>query len=129
MGLNTEKVTIRLTPDQVEDIDSIILSHDIKSRSQVIRLALENFISENIKDPTSQKVVIHLPSNTVNRLLDFVSTGDVLNVENAIHLSLDRFLTSMEDFYLSKWKQLKVARFDYQNELAEKKAVNDMYNK
>ena len=129
MGLNSEKITIRLTPDQVEDIDSIMLKHDNRSRSQVIRMALENFISENLIDASSQKVVVHLPNNTINRLMDCVASGDALSLENAIHLSVDRFLNSIEEFYLSRWKQLDFARFDYQKNRAQNRAVKDSFNK
>ena len=129
MAANTEKVTFRLTPDQVENLDSIMLDRDIQSRSHVIRMAIESFISENLIDAAAQKVVVHLPTNTVNRLVDCVSAGDVLNIENAIQMSVDHYLTSIEDYYLIKRKQLSEARMDYRKEISTKLAANEAIKK
>jgi predicted DNA-binding protein len=119
LGANTEKITIRLTPDQVENIDSIMLNRDIKSRSKVIRMAIENFISENL-DSNAQKVTVPLPNMTMNRLIDCVTAGDVLNVESAIQISIDRYLTSISDYYLQDRILLQTARSEEQKVRAER---------
>ena len=129
MAANTEKITIRLTPDQVENLDSIMLDRDINSRSQVIRMAIENFISENLKDVTAQKIIIRLPNNTVNRLIDCISAGDILSIENGIQISIDRYINSVEDYYLTKREQLSSARLKYQKEVAEKLSANEVLKK
>lgn len=129
MAANSQKITIRLTPDQVENLDSIMLDRDIDSRSQVIRMAIENFISENLKDVTSQKVVLHLPNNTVNRLIDCISSGDILSFESGIQIAVDRHLSSIEDYYLIKRDQLSTARRKYQKEVAERLAANQTLKK
>ena len=125
MGANSEKITIRLTPDQVENIDTIMLGHDVRSRSKVIRMAIENFISENIKDSASQKVVLHLPNNVVSRLEDCVSAGDVANIESAIQISIDRYLTSIKDYYLSERRLLTSARMEEHKKQAERLAARE----
>ena len=119
MGANSEKITIRLTPDQVENIDSIMLNRDITSRSKVIRMAIENFISENLSDISSQKVVIHLANGVVNRLLDGVSAGDILNLESGIQIAIDRYLNSVEDYHLIKREQLQRARMEQRKRFEE----------
>ena len=120
MGANTEKITIRLTPDQVENIDSIMLNRDIKSRSKVIRMAIENFISENLVDLHSQKVFLNLPNMTINRLIDCVTNGDALSVENAILISIDRYLNSITDYYLRDRFQIEAARAEERKVRAQK---------
>lgn len=125
MGANTEKITIRLTPDQVENIDSIMLNQNINSRSQIIRMALENYISENLIDTSSQKVITHLPNNTINRLIDCISAGDLISIENAIQMSIETHLSSIEDYHLTKRKALKEARLEYQNEQANRLKANE----
>ena len=129
LAANSEKITIRLTPDQVESLDSIMLDRDIDSRSQVIRMAIESFISENLKDVSSQKVVLHLPNNTVNRLIDCISSGDILSIESGIQIAVDRHISSIEDYYLTKREQLSAARSRFQKEVAERLAANQTLKK
>lgn len=125
MGANSEKITIRLTPDQVENIDSIMLNRDIRSRSKVIRMAIENFISENLIDLTSQKQIIHLPNTVINRLEDCISSGDVLNIETAIQIAIDRYLAQISDYYLKQRIELRNARLDEQKKRASRLSAND----
>ncbi len=126
LGANSEKITIRLTPDQVENIDTIMLNRDIKSRSKVIRMAIENFISENLTDVNSQKLIVHLPNLTVNRLIDCVTAGDSSSVEAAIQISVDRFLNSITDYYIRDKKLLDIARKEEQKLRAERREVNKL---
>jgi predicted DNA-binding protein len=125
LGANSEKITIRLTPDQVENIDTIMLNRDIKSRSKVIRMAIENYISENLTDVTSQKVMVHLPNTTFDRLVDCVSAGDVLNIDSAVQISIDRYLESITSYYLKQRGDLKRARLDEQKKRAARLAANN----
>ena len=120
MGANTEKITIRLTPDQVENIDTIMLNRDIRSRSKVIRMAIENFITENLKDTHTHKFGLHLPNLTFNRLIDCVTAGEAVSVESAIQISIDRYLSSITDYYLHDRKLIELARRDEQKVRAEK---------
>ena len=94
-----------------------MLQQDINSRSQVIRVAIENFISENIEETASKKIIIRLPNNTILKLLDAISAGDVLNIPTAVQIALDRLLSSIEEGYLTKRKQLFDARMKTQKEL------------
>jgi Arc/MetJ-type ribon-helix-helix transcriptional regulator len=121
----TEKISIRLKPDQIDHLDQIMVQKDIKSRSQIIRTAIESFISENLEELASKKLVIRLPNGTINKLLDCMNVGDILNFNSAIQIALDRYLTSIEEDYLVKNKQLSEARFNRQKELANKLAGNE----
>ena len=94
-----------------------MLQQDINSRSQVIRVAIENFISENIEETASKKIILRLPNNTILKLLDAISAGDVLNIPTAVQIALDRLLNSIEEGYLTKRKQLFDARMKSQKEL------------
>jgi hypothetical protein len=84
-----------------------MLQQDINSRSQVIRVAIENFISENIEETASKKILIRLPNNTILKLLDAISAGDVLNIPTAVQIALDRLLNSIEEEYLKTQKELQ----------------------
>ena len=94
-----------------------MLQQDINSRSQVIRIAIENFISENIEEMTSKKIILRLPNSTILKLLDAISAGDVLNIPSAVQIALDRLLTSIEENYLTKREMLFDARIKTQKEL------------
>ncbi len=125
----SEKITVRLKPDQLEKLDTIMLQKDLNSRSQVIRIAIENFLSENLEELSSKKIVVRLPNNTVNKLMECVSAGDVLNIPSAVQIGLDRYLTSIEDYYLLKRKQLLDARLEYQKEVENEMSANENLKK
>ena len=125
MEINTEKISIRLKPEQLDNLDTIMLQKDIRSRSQLIRSAIESFISDNLEEIASKKLVVRLPNSTVNKLLDCMNAGDILNFGSAIQIALDRYLSSIEEDYLVKSKQLSEARFNRQKELANKLAGNE----
>jgi len=125
----SEKITVRLKPDQLEKLDTLMLQKDLNSRSQVIRIAIENFLSENLEDLASKKLVVRLPNNTVNKLMECISAGDVLDIPSAVQIGLDRYLSSIEDYYLLKRKQLLDARLEYQKELANKLSTNENLKK
>lgn len=125
----SEKITVRLKPDQLEKLDTIMLQKDLNSRSQVIRIAIENFLSENLEELSSKKVVVRLPNNTVNKLMECISAGDVLNIPSAVQIGLDRYLTSIEDYYLLKRKQLIDARLEYQKEVENEMSANENLKK
>ncbi|WP_455392531.1 hypothetical protein, partial [[Eubacterium] cellulosolvens] len=72
-----------------------MLQKDINSRSLVIRIAIENFISENLEELSSKKIVVRLSNNTVNKLMESISAGDVLNIPSAVQIALDRYLNSI----------------------------------
>jgi hypothetical protein len=82
-------------------------------------MAIENFISENL-DSHAQKISVPLPNMTFNRLIDCVTAGDVLSVESAIQISIDRYLNSISDYYLQDRTLLQAARSDEQKVRAER---------
>ena len=83
---------------------------------------LDLYVPENTPDT-------HLPNNTVNRLIECVSAGDVLNLESAIQMSVDNYLTSIEDYYLTKRKQLNEARMEYRKDISNKLAASEAMKK
>ena len=74
----SEKITVRLKPDQLEKLDTLMLQKDLNSRSQVIRIAIENFLSENLEDLASKKLVVRLPNNTVNKCMLYNQKENIL---------------------------------------------------
>lgn len=102
-----------------------MLHQDFKNRSSMFRLAIENFISENLEEPLSKKLVVSLPNNTVNKLLDCISGGDVINIPSAVQIALDRYLNSIDDYYLTKRKQVLESRAEYQKEFANRLSTED----
>ena len=102
-----------------------MLRQDLTSRSSVIRLAIENFISENIEELASKKLVVRLPNNIVNRLVEFINSGDVLNLSSAVQIALVKYLESLENYYITKRQQLMNSRLQFQKEIANNLSSNN----
>lgn len=124
MGALKVKVTVRLTPNQVDFIDAFMLKHNISSNSKVIRMAIENFIQEHIEVPSKRKVIVHIPDVTIKRIRDAVPGGEK-NIEDKILISLNRYADYCEEYLTTRWKQLKAARIEYEKERGENEIVKE----
>ena len=100
MQRSSERITIRLTPDQVENMDTIVLNQDFKSRSQALRVAIENFIEEQIIESRGEKVVVEVPRKIMMRLDDLIIDGYVNNRQEATREAIREFILKLESEYI-----------------------------
>lgn len=47
----SDKVTIRLTPEQADALDELVLKNDYKNRSQALRASLDKMVNREERDP------------------------------------------------------------------------------
>ena len=119
---NTERVTFRITPNQAEAIDEIMMRYTYKTRSQVIRAAIENLINDAREEWNTKKMVIHVPKFNVVRLDNAVEDGFAVSREELINRALDEYLFKIEKIYTEGWETYKQSR------LAFKKAIDNNPN-
>jgi metal-responsive CopG/Arc/MetJ family transcriptional regulator len=110
MQLSSERITIRLTPDQVEALDTIVLNQTFKNRSQALRVAIENFIEEQVIDARGEKVVVEIPRKIMMRLDDLIIDGYVNNRQEALREALREFILDIEEKYIHRYKEVKERR-------------------
>jgi metal-responsive CopG/Arc/MetJ family transcriptional regulator len=115
-----------LTPDQVEALDSIVLGQDFKSRSHVLRVAIENFIEEQVIDSRSEKVVVEIPRKIMMRLEDLIIDGFVLNRQEALRDALRNYILKIESEYIHGFEEVQKLRQKISEDLELREASKEL---
>jgi metal-responsive CopG/Arc/MetJ family transcriptional regulator len=126
MQRSSERITIRLTPDQVEALDTIVLNKDYKNRSQGLRVAIENFIEEQIIDSRSEKVTTEIPRMIMMRLDDLIIGGFVNNRQEAVREAVRDFILKIESEYIHNYEDVKKMRQRISEDLELKQVSKEM---
>ena len=106
----TEKITFRATEEQLEKLDAIVTRKGLKSRSEVIRIAVENYLEENSEQHNSEKVSVQMPVAVLDYLDSMIERGEVLSREDALREAAKAYVKGDQHHYLNEWKQLTLIR-------------------
>jgi len=79
-----ERITVRLTPDTAEAIQTLIDSGEYLSVSEVIREALDDLLSKRFPSGNVDRVTVELPKAKVMELESLVQEGDSVSLDDAI---------------------------------------------
>lgn len=98
--MSMQNVTIRVTPEQNADIEDICQEKDM-TKSEVVRSAVNNFITENTEFKNCTLVEAVLPYNTIAKLNALIQKGEILDTQYAVNIAIDRFLKDIEASYFN----------------------------
>jgi len=100
----TERITVRVPADKLEKLDDMVKSGDFKSKSDVVRVAIERFLETEDVPSNISKITVELPKGDTVRLEQLVTEGDSVSVDDAIRhavreyvrIRLERAMTEKE---------------------------------
>lgn len=107
MQLSSERITIRLTPDQVEALDTIVLNQTFNNRSHALRVAIENFIKEQTSAVRGVKVVVEVPRMVMIRIENFIDYGWLEDRHEFISEAIKEYMIIYENKYIKSYTQSK----------------------
>jgi len=81
---STERITVRLPTDKVELVQSLVDKGDYQNVSDVIRDALDDFLSVRFPSGNIDRVMVELPKAKVLELEALVQDGDSISLDDAI---------------------------------------------
>ncbi len=85
MAPESLRITVRLPPEQVEKIDSLLATGKYgKTVSDLIRRAIDAFIETEMAPENVEKKVVDLPKSSVKVLENLTEQGEYVSVEDAI---------------------------------------------
>jgi len=113
MSDNTERVSFRLTATQADAIDDIMMRFSYKTRSQVIRAAIENLINESREEWNTKKIIFHVPKINVLKIDNAVEDGFAISREDLLNKALDKFLENIELTIKGEWEKYQEARTEF----------------
>jgi Arc/MetJ-type ribon-helix-helix transcriptional regulator len=104
----TEKITVRLTRDQIDTLSIIVKQENVGSISEAIRASVQEFIRNHSAPLIGEIIGVKFPKEDVRKLNTIIECGDFLSAQELIRVAvkeyvdkrLDRILetgTTMED--------------------------------
>ena len=122
-----ERITIRIPAAQADAIDELVEKMGMKSRSDLIRKAIEDYLRSNTEMWNAIKLTLQMPKGMVRRLDALVDGGDVLSREYAIQEALMKLIEHYEDYYLTRKDGIRDSRKESEERArAVAKARDDM---
>ena len=88
----TERITVRVPADKLDKLDELVKRGEYRSKSDVVRAAIEKFIeTENVPSNIS-KITAELPKGDSVRLEQLVDDGDSVSVDDAIRHAVREYV-------------------------------------
>jgi Arc/MetJ-type ribon-helix-helix transcriptional regulator len=88
----TERITVRVPADKLEKLDELVEKGEYKSKSDVIRAAIERFIETEDIPPNISKISVELPKGDSVSLEQLVEDGDSVSVDDAIRHAVREYI-------------------------------------
>ena len=82
--VSTERVTVRITKEQLLLIQNLIDSGKYETMTDVVKSALDEFLGKFYSPDNIQKVTVDLPNGNMIRLEELVREGDSVSIDDAI---------------------------------------------
>ena len=88
----TERITVRVPAEKLEKLDEMVKSGEFKSKSDVIRAAIERFIETEDIPRNISKITVELPKGDSVTLEQLVEDGDSVSVDDAIRHAVREYI-------------------------------------
>jgi len=92
MPVDRERVTIRIPPEKIDQLNKLVKSGDFDTLSDAIRAAIDRYIDQRFAPEYIRKLTIELPKGNVVDLQHLVKTGDSVSVEDAIRNAVREYV-------------------------------------
>ena len=92
MASESERVTIRIPPDKVQQLHQLVKQGEFDTISDAIRAAIDRFIDQQFALDYIRKLTIELPKGNVVELQHLVKGGDSVSVEDAIRNAVREYV-------------------------------------
>lgn len=88
----TERITVRVPADKLEKLDELVKMGEFKSKSDVIRAAIERFIETEDVPQNISRITVELPKGDSVGLAQLVEDGDSVSVDDAIRHAVREYI-------------------------------------
>jgi Arc/MetJ-type ribon-helix-helix transcriptional regulator len=92
MPAESERVTIRIPPDKIHQLQQLVKGGDYDTISDVIRAAIDRFLDFKFSPDYIRKLTIELPKGNVVDLQQLVKSGDSVSVEDAVRNAVREYV-------------------------------------
>ena len=89
--VSTERVTVRLSSEQIAMIQQLIDENNFDTVTDVVRTALEEFLQKYFSPEHIKKITVDLPKSNVLKLEELVKDGDSVSLDDAIRTAVREY--------------------------------------
>lgn len=110
-----KKVSLRLSLEQDEALEDIVIRQGYKNKSQLVRVAVDKLIEDSYESLTSERVTIDISKvylEELDKLLDFVGAT---SRKEAIKMALRQYIRTENEFFLKEAVEYELLRAEYRN--------------
>ena len=108
-----QRISIRLTAEQAEALDSLILQKGFKNRSQAMRSALDEFIGATSGDWNTEKLRLDMPKMILEELDKLSEFTGITSRQEAIRSAVRQYIQTENEFLLERTKHYEELRARY----------------
>src|SRR3970040_1235594 len=92
MPPESDRVTIRIPPEKIHSLQSLVKKGEFDTISDAIRAAIDRFIDQKVAPDSIRKLSIELPRGNVVDLQQLVKQGDSVSIEDAIRNAVREYV-------------------------------------
>lgn len=92
MPPESDRVTIRIPPEKIHQLQQLVKKGEFSTISDVIRAAIDRFIDQKFAPDYIRKLTIELPKGNVVDLQQLVKQGDSVSLEDAIRNAVREYV-------------------------------------
>jgi Arc/MetJ-type ribon-helix-helix transcriptional regulator len=92
MPPESDRVTIRIPPEKIHSLQTLVKRGEFDTISDVIRTAIDRFIDQKFAPDYIRKLMIELPKGNVVDLQSLVKSGDSVSIEDAIRNAVREYV-------------------------------------
>lgn len=85
------RITIRLSESDMINMESIMDKYNFESVSEIIRVALREFIEKYLDSGLSKRIEVQLTKRMVNDLNSIIETGEAISIDDLIRSVLKEY--------------------------------------
>lgn len=102
----TEKITVRLTRDQIDTLNTIVKQEKFGSISEAIRTSVEEFIKNQIAPLKGKYVEVKFPEEDVRKINVIVECGEFLSGQELVRTAVKEYVNRKLDEILEKGRRM-----------------------
>jgi len=92
MASESDRVTIRIPPEKIHSLQTLVKKGEFDTISDAIRAAIDRFIDQKFAPDYIRKLTIELPKGNVVDLQSLVKAGDSVSIEDAIRNAVREYV-------------------------------------
>ncbi|MDN5357148.1 MAG: hypothetical protein PWR17_317 [Candidatus Methanomethylophilaceae archaeon] len=91
---STERITVRLSSDTLALLRTLVDSGEYQNLSDILREAVENFISIKFTPDNISKMTVEIPRKRATELENLVKEGDAVSMDDAVRNAVTEYIRS-----------------------------------